>query len=104
MGVTSAPECFPYTIQKALNGLAGVLNMVDDIVVFVRDAQEHQERLFKVMDRFLECGLTLREERCEFGLSSVKFLGHVISADGITADQEKRRLLYVREYLLMSQS
>ena len=33
MGVTSAPECFPYTIQKALNGLAGVLNMVDDIVV-----------------------------------------------------------------------
>ena len=49
MGVTSAPGCFPYTIQKVLNGLAGVLNMADDIV-FGRDAQEHQERLLKVMD------------------------------------------------------
>ena len=45
MGVTSPPECFQYTIQKVLNGLAGVLNMADDIVVFGRDAQEHQERL-----------------------------------------------------------
>ena len=89
MGVTSAPECFQYTIQKVLNGLAGVLNMADDIVVFGRDAQEHQERLFKVMDRLLECGLTLSEEKCEFGLSSVKFLGHIISAEGITADPEK---------------
>ena len=50
--------------------------MADDIVVFGRDAQEHQEWLFKVMDRLLECGLTLSE--CEFGLSSVKFLGHII--------------------------
>ena len=40
MGVTSAPECFQYAIQKVLNGLAGVLNMADDIVVFGRDAQE----------------------------------------------------------------
>ena len=86
MGVTSAPECFQYTIQKVFNGLAGVLNMADDIVVFGRDAQEHQERLLKVMDRLLECGLTLSEEKCEFGLSSVKFLGHIISAEGITAD------------------
>ena len=48
MGVTSPPECSQYTMQKVLNGLAGVLNMADDIVVFGRDAQEHQERLLKV--------------------------------------------------------
>ena len=51
----------------SFNGLAGVLNMADDIVVFDRDAQEHQERLFKSMDRLLECGLTLSEEKCEVG-------------------------------------
>ena len=89
MGVTSTPECFQYTIQKVLNGLAGVLNMADDIVVFGHDAHEHQERLLEVMDRLLECGLTLSEEKCEFGLSSVKSLGHIISAEGITADPEK---------------
>lgn len=42
MGVSSAPECFQYTIQKVLNGLAGVLNnMVDDIIVFGKDGQAH---------------------------------------------------------------
>ena len=45
MVVTSALECFQYTIQNFLNDLAGVLNMVDDIVVFYRYAQVHQERL-----------------------------------------------------------
>ena len=64
MSVTSAPECFQYTIQKVLKCLAGVLNMADDIVVFARNAQEHQERLLKVRDRLLECGLTLSEEKC----------------------------------------
>ena len=41
------------------------------------------------MDRLLECALTLRKEKCELGLPSVKFLGHIISAEGITADPEK---------------
>ena len=48
MGLTMAPGCFQYTIQKVLNGLTGVLNMADDIVVFGCNAQEHQERLLKV--------------------------------------------------------
>jgi len=34
MGVSAVPEVFQYTIQKILNGLSGVLNMADDIVVF----------------------------------------------------------------------
>ena len=89
MGVTSAPECFQYSIQKVLNGLAGVLNMADNIVVFGRHAQEHQEQLIKVMDPLLECGFTLSEEKCEFRCLSVKFLGHIMSAEGITADPEK---------------
>ena len=97
MGVTNAPECFQYTIQKVLNGLAGVLNMADDIVVFGHDAQEHQDGLFKVMDRMLECGLTLSEEKWEFGLSSVKCLGHIFSAEGITADPEKVKAIVCSE-------
>ena len=33
--------------------------------------------------------MTLSEERCEFAFSSAKFLGHILSAEGITADSEK---------------
>lgn len=89
MGVSSAPECFQYTIQKVFNGIPGVLNMTDDIVVFGKDQAEHKERLMKAMDRLSSCGLTLSEDKCKFGVSSIKFLGHIISAEGVAADPDK---------------
>jgi len=45
MGVSATPEVFQYTIQKIINGLSGVLNMADDIVVFGKDSEEHGDRL-----------------------------------------------------------
>lgn len=89
MGVSAAPEVFQYTIQKILNGLSGVLNMADDIVVFGEDSDQHKERLTKVMTRLSECGLTLNSAKCSFGLSSIKFLGHILSKDGVSPDPAK---------------
>ncbi|XP_062588414.1 uncharacterized protein K02A2.6-like [Saccostrea cucullata] len=42
-----------------------------------------------VLDRLAEKGLTLNREKCEFGLSKIVFLGHVISSEGVKPDQEK---------------
>lgn len=89
MGVSAAPEVFQYTIQKILNGLHGVLNMADDIVVFGKDPEEHRERLLQVMSRLSECGLTLNSLKCSFGPSSIKFLGHVLSKSGVSPDPAK---------------
>ena len=91
MGVSAAPEVFQYTIQKILNGLSGVLNMADDIVVFGKDSDQHRERLLQVMARLSECGLTLNGPKCSFGLSSIKFLGHILSKDGVSPDPSKIR-------------
>ena len=63
--------------------------MADDIVVFGKDGAEHRERLMKVMDRLSECGLTLNASKCQFGVSSLKFLGHVLSSDGVSPDPDK---------------
>jgi len=81
MGVSAAPEVFQYTIQKILNGLSGVLNMADGIVVFGKNSEEHRDRLMQVMARLSECHLTLNPVKCCFGLSSIKFLGHILSKD-----------------------
>ena len=89
MGVSAAPEVFQYTIQKIFNGLNGVLNMADDIVVFGKSSEEHKERLLQVMSRLSECGLTLNSSKCSFGLSSIKFLGHVLSQSGVSPDPAK---------------
>ncbi|XP_032222562.1 uncharacterized protein K02A2.6-like [Nematostella vectensis] len=89
MGICGAPEVFQYTVQKVLVGLPGVLNLADDIMVFGKDQAEHKKRLTNVMKRLSESGLTLNPEKCRFGLSSITFLGHVISDKGIAADPGK---------------
>lgn len=52
------------------------------------DKKEHDERLLKVLRKFEETGLTLNE-KCVFGVLKVKFLGHIVSKDGIEPDPEK---------------
>ena len=60
--------------------------MMDDVLVCGRSEAEHWRRLRKVLQRIVTAGMTLHEDKCEFGVSEVKFLGHVISAGGIEAD------------------
>ena len=84
MGVSAAPEVFQYTVQKILSGLSGVLNMADDIVVFGKDSKEHRKRLMQIMARLSKYNLTLNPAKCCFGLSSIKFLGHILSKEGVS--------------------
>jgi len=64
---------------------------LDDIVVYSRTAEEHLHRLDAVFERLRSAGLKLKPEKCMLFQRSVTFLGHVISADGISTDKEKIR-------------
>ena len=64
----------------------GVFVYLDDIIVFAKTAEEHETRLFQVLDRLHQFGLKLSPSKCKFFQSSVKCLGHVISADGVSTD------------------
>nr|GFD13190.1 retrotransposon protein, putative, Ty3-gypsy subclass [Tanacetum cinerariifolium] len=60
-----------------------VIVFIDDILVFSKSKEEHEDHLRTVLQ-------TLRQfSKCEFWLSSVAFLGHIISAEGITIDPAK---------------
>ena len=85
-GITSAPEHFQRRMSEILEGLSGVVNQVDDILVHGKD---QQERLQRVLKRLVEAGVTLNREKCHFSVNSVKFLGQVIDADGIRPDPSK---------------
>jgi hypothetical protein len=61
----------------------------DDILVYSKTFDEHIERLQAVFSRLAENGLKLKPSKCELLMSSVVYLGHVISEDGISTDPEK---------------
>jgi len=88
-GITSAPEFFQKQMCTILDGLPGVLCMIDDVLVHGKNQQEHDQRLTAVLDRLRKANVTLNQAKCEFSRDSVKFLGQIIDQSGIRPDPGK---------------
>ena len=90
-GVSSASEQYQYMIAKTLAGLEGVENISDDIIVHASDKKTHDNRVFAVLRRLEEVGLTLNQEKCQFNMSRLVFMGILLSEKGIGPTQERVR-------------
>ena len=88
-GVASAPELFQKRMSKLLCGLEGIVCQMDDVLIFGKTKEEHNVRLTKALDRIHSAGVTLNREKCLFGQDNIKFLGHVVNKQGISADPDK---------------
>lgn len=88
-GINCAPELFQKIMEQILSGCDGCVNFIDDIVVFGSDKQEHDIRLKTVRDKLKEMNVMLNDIKCVYGVRELKFLGHILSADGIKPDIDK---------------
>ena len=59
---------------------------LDDIIIFSKNPDDHITHLGGVFEKLTEAGLELKPSKCEFFGSSLKYLGHVVSGDGIATD------------------
>ena len=66
-----------------------VVVFIDDILVYSKTEEEHKEHFRLVLQKLRENQLYAKLSKCEFWLSEVSFLGHVITDGGIVADPEK---------------
>ena len=62
---------------------------IDDILIYSKNEKEHEQHLRIVLQVLKEKKLYAKLEKCEFWLSEVKFLGHVISNRGVAVDPSK---------------
>ena len=88
-GISSAPAVFQRTLEELFRGQQGVAIYLNDILVTGRDADEHNERLQKVLETLSKAGLCLKKSKCLIGSSEVEYLGHKISAEGIKTLSDK---------------
>ena len=93
MGLKGAPATFQRLMDLVLRGLKWetLLIYLDDILVFGRTPEEHLDRLAQVFQRLADAGLKLKPGKCCFAQAVVKFLGHIVSADGVATGPEKLR-------------
>jgi len=83
-GLRNAGQTFQRLMDEVLVGIPFVFCYLDDVLVASRSHEEHVQHLKTVLERFQEHGLVLNEEKCVFGASSVEYLGHVVSAGGVS--------------------
>ena len=92
-GLCNAPATFERLMERVLDGLNWKASLVylDDVIVLGRTFQEQSSHLEAVFKRLLHVGLKLSPKKCNLFQRQVKYLGHVVSHDGVTADPEKTR-------------
>ena len=62
---------------------------LDDIIVFSRTPEEHIHRLRAVFEKLKAAGLKLKPSTCDFFKKEIKYLGHVVSEQGVSTDPDK---------------
>ena len=90
-GLTNAPAAFMDLMNKVLSPYLDkfVIVFIDDILVYSGILEEHVEHLRTVLQILRERQLYAKFSKCQFWLDKVAFLGHVISAEGISVDPQK---------------
>ena len=91
MGLANAPATYQRLMENVLGDLHLHICMVflDDIIVFGNTFEEHMERLERVLVRLGENGLKLNPKKCSFCQEKVRYVGHIVSQEGIATDPEK---------------
>lgn len=75
-------------VLKNLNHIS-CLAYLDDVIIFAADPVTHIQRLGEVLERMERAGLKFRLDKCKIMKRQLIFLGHSISAEGISPDPEK---------------
>lgn len=90
-GLCNAPATFERVMETALQGLTRKICLVylDDIIVFGQTFEEELANVAMVFQRLGDAGLKMSPKKCNLFQKRVKFLGHIVSSEGIQTDPEK---------------
>ncbi len=84
MGLISAGDEHNLRGDRALDGIKNVRKVVEDILIYDKDYDEHIERVKQVLERCKENGITLSRKKAHFAQKQVQWCGYKLSEDGYT--------------------
>ena len=87
-GLTNVLAIFMDMVEKVFHDYLDLFTLVyiDDILIYLKTLEEHDEHLRKALERLQMEELYAKLKKWEFWLGSVSFLGHVIFGEGVVVD------------------
>ena len=91
MGLKNAAATFQRAMNYVLRGHVGVIYFVylDDIIIYGRTLEEHNQNLSLLLQRLKEHGMMLQPDKCEYLRPELEYLGHIITSDGVKPNDNK---------------
>ena len=95
MGLMNSPAVFQRVMDLAFAGMKwrNLLVYVDDVLVMSPTFERHVEDLQEAFDRLEALGMTVKPKKCQFACGEIKYLGHLLTIDGIKVNPEKVRAI-----------
>lgn len=95
MGLKTSPNAFSRMMTLAMSGLNYEKCLVyqDDLAVFGRNLNNHNQNLTDVLSRLRKVNLKLNPEKCKFLQKEILYLGHIVSESGILPDPQKTKVI-----------
>lgn len=90
-GLTNVPATFQCLMNAIFSKYTQkfVIVFLDDILVYSRSWTEHLQHLHLVLEVLQSHQLYAKMSKCSFAQTSISYLGHIISQDGVATEQDK---------------
>ena len=89
-GLRNAPAVFQRTMEEVLRGCYHCsAPYIDDILIFSKDGVVHGDHLRMVLGALEENGLTIKLEKCQFGMNRLEYLGHLIGGGQVAVPRHR---------------
>nr|GEX59236.1 retrotransposon protein, putative, Ty3-gypsy subclass [Tanacetum cinerariifolium] len=100
-GLTNAPAAFMNLINRVCKPYLDrfVIVFIDDILIYSKNRKEHEGHLKLILKLLKEEELYAKFSKCEFWLSKVQFLGHVIDSEGIHGEKAEAAFQLLKQKL-----
>lgn len=90
-GIKSTEEIYQRIMDQMLEGIEEAFAIMDDILIAGRDREHLGYILRALIERAIQYNLRLNFDKCRVRRTSLPYVGHVISTEGIRPDPEKLR-------------
>ena len=94
-GAKTSAATFQRCMENVLRPMLyqGAIAFLDDVIIYSKSKEEHFELLSKAFKLMADAGLKLHPGKCELLATEITYLGHKISASGVSVDKEKTKVL-----------